>query len=73
MSPLKIHDTALTINDPAVRLRYLEESCHGDEALRQRVEAMLRLAEVSEDSIPQVGRFLKGRLSVRPMAARHFQ
>jgi len=52
MSPLEIHDAALAIGDPAARKRYLDEACVGEAEVRRRVEAMLRIADVPQGSLP---------------------
>ncbi len=41
----EIFDAALPIQDDTARQAYLEEACAGDEALRQRVEALLKAHE----------------------------
>jgi hypothetical protein len=73
VSPLKIHDTALAIDDPLARHRYLNEACVGNPELRGRVEAMLRLKELPEAALPPVGRFLRPFLSVGQSALRHLK
>jgi serine/threonine protein kinase len=45
-SPLDIYDIARRIADPAERVAYLERACAGDEAVRERIVAMLRVEDV---------------------------
>src|SRR5262249_11012412 len=42
MSERDVFTAARQITDPAARSAYLDEACHGDPALRDRVEALLR-------------------------------
>lgn len=44
MNELEIFSAALELADPKARLRYLEETCRGNAALRDRIEALLRNA-----------------------------
>ena len=42
MNELEIFEKALQIDDPDERRAYLGKACHGDDSLRQRIEALLR-------------------------------
>jgi serine/threonine protein kinase/Flp pilus assembly protein TadD len=58
---------ALQIEEPAARATYLDEACGGDEALRRRIEALLR-AFVAAGSFMQVPAADAGATSDQPGA-----
>ena len=47
----RIHQSALDV-DPSERVRFVDESCGGDEALRREVHSLLTYATDAESLVP---------------------